>query len=84
MKTRIVVHIALNAENERVGSLVEVAGRLINFDVFRPHIWSKRSSSKWIGMLFNTLESVPFWKAQCKKSHKVARFQRVTLIGESK
>ena len=31
MKTRIVVHIALNAKNESVGNLVEVAGRLIPF-----------------------------------------------------
>lgn len=84
MKTRIVVHIALNAKNERIGSLVEAAGRLIPFDGFRPYIWSKRSSSEWIDMHFNALESVPFWKAHCKKSHKVVRFQRVTLIGESK
>ena len=84
MKTRVVVHIALNAKNERVGSLVEAAGRLIPFDGFRPRIWSKQSSSEWIDMHFNTFESVPFWKAQCKKLHKVVRFQRVTLIGESK
>ena len=32
MKTRTVVHIALNDKNERVGNLVEVAGRLIPFD----------------------------------------------------
>ena len=84
MKTRIVVHIALNAKNERVGSLVEAAGRLIPFYGFRPHLWSKRSSSEWIDMHFDALESVQFWKVHCKKSDKVVRFQRVTLIGESK
>lgn len=75
MKTRIAVHIALNAKNERVSSLVEAAGRLIPFEGFRPHIWHKRRSSEWIGMHFNVLESVPFWKARCKKWHKAVRFQ---------
>ena len=32
MKTRTVVHIALNAKNERVVNLVEVAGRLITVE----------------------------------------------------
>ena len=31
MKTRIVVHIALNAKGERVGSAIEGAGRLLPF-----------------------------------------------------
>ena len=58
MKTRIVVHIALNAKNERVGNLVEVAGRLIPFDGYGiadfSIAWRGRDSSTWISDDYNT------------------------------
>ena len=86
MKTRIVVHIALNAKNERVGNLVEVAGRLISFGggSLGLSYWSERKASTWIENDWYTVGSLKKWKDYCKKASKAVRFQRVTLIGESK
>ena len=86
MKTRTVVHIALNAKNERVGNLVEVVGRLIPFGggSLVLSYWTKRKASTWIENDWYTMGSLKEWKAYCKEAYKAVRFQRVTLIGESK
>ena len=88
MKTRIVVHIALNAKNERVGNLVEAAGRLIPFDGYGlaefSIAWRGRNSSTWIRDDYNTECSLKKWKKDAAKFDKAVRFQHVTLIGESK
>ena len=86
MKTRIVVHIALNAKNEQVSNLVEVAGRLIPFEGGSLGLayWSKRKASTWIKDDWATMESLKEWKDFCKEASKAVRFQRITLIGESK
>lgn len=88
MKTRTVVHIALNAKNERVGNLVEVAGRLIQFDgygiAYFSIAWRGRNSSTWIRDDYSTECSLKKWKKDAAKFDKAVRFQRVTLIGESK
>ena len=85
MKTRIVVHIALNAKGKRVGALFCVAGRFIPFycdsklqkEAIRPTFF-------WIYDGFYTVESVTHWKSYCKSVEKAVRFQRVTLLGEAK
>ena len=84
MKTRIVVHIALNAKNERVGNLVEVAGRLIPFGGGSLGLayWTKCKASTWIEADLDTSGSLKEWKDYCKEASKAVRFQRVTLIGE--
>ena len=86
MKTRTVVHIGLNAKNERVGNLVEVAGRLIPFGGGSLGLayWTKRKASTWIEYDWHAMGSLKKWKDYCKKASKAVRFQRVTLIGESK
>ena len=86
MKTRTVVHIALNAKNERVCNLVEVAGRLIPFggDSLWLAYWPKRKVSTLIKDGWATIESLKEWKDYRKEASKAVRFQRVTLIGESK
>ena len=86
MKTRTVVHIALNAKNERVGNLVEVAGRLIPFGGGSLGLacWTKRKASTWIEADWHTMGSLKEWKDYCKEASKAVRFQRITLIGESK
>lgn len=83
MKTRMVVHIALNAKNERVGKLFCLDGRLI------PLIDDNAPSKdvKWIlrGISeFHTSPSLKKWKDYCMRAERAVRFQRVTLIGESK
>ena len=85
MKTRMVVHIALNAKNERVGSLVEAAGRLIPF-YYASKLQKEaiRPTSFWLYDGFYTIQSVKYWKSYCKSVKNAVRFQRVTLIGESK
>ena len=87
MKTRIVVHIALNAKNERVGNLVEVAGRLIPFEGYcfgnSYNRWSKRVANDWIDINCIT-PTLKKWKKESAEFDRAVRFQRVTLIGESK
>jgi hypothetical protein len=88
MKTRTVVHIALNAKNQRVGNLVEAAGRLIPFEgwcfTHRSEMWGCRAASEWIDDDYNTESTLKKWKKDAAKFYKAVRFQRVTLIGESK
>ena len=85
MKTRTVVHIALNAKNERVGCLMCVAGRFIPFsDSSELQKEARRPSSFWLYGGFYTVVSVKAWKSYSKSVEKAVRFQRVTLIGESK
>ena len=85
MKTRTVVHIALNAKNERVGYLMCVAGRFIPFsDNSELQKEARRPSSFWLYDGFYTVVSVKAWKSYSKSVEKAVRFQRVTLIGESK
>ena len=83
MKTRIVVHIALNAKGDMVGKLFCLDGRLIPFsDDNAPH-----KDVKWLlrGIgTFCTLPSLKKWKDYCKRAERAVRFQRVTLLGEIK
>lgn len=82
MKNRIVVHIALNAENKRVGALVEVAGRMIHFfgDLDLNNSISKPTSI-WMNAHYGTVPTVSYWKSFSKKADRAVRFQRVTLVG---
>ena len=85
MKTRIVVHIALNAKCERVGCLMCVVGKFIPFsDGSKLQKEARRPSLFWLYGGFYIVESVKAWKSYCKSVEKAVRFQRVTLIGESK
>ena len=88
MKTRMVVHIALNAKNERVCILVDTCGRLIPLDgeamCHGASFWPKRNARTWIEGGWATMKSLKEWKDYCKESSKAVRFQRVTLLGETK
>jgi len=85
MKTRIVAHIALNAKNERVGYLMCVAGKFIPFsDGSKLQKEARRPTSFWLYSGFYMVVSVNAWKDYSKLVEKAVRFQRVTLIGESK
>ena len=82
MKTRIVVHIALNAKGERVGKLFCLDGRLIPLsDENAPS-----KDAKWLlrGISeFYTSPSLKHWKGYCKRAERAVRFQRLTLLGET-
>ena len=83
MKTRIVVHIALNAKNERVGSAVEAAGRLLPFGGYvNFEEWNNRKASYWIDSVFGAVASFEKWKIYTK-NYNAVRFQRVTVLGEA-
>ena len=88
MKTRVVVHIALNAKGERVGNLVEAAGRLIPFEGYSlaefSIAWRAKNSSVWIRADYLTARSLKKWKKDAAKFDKAVRFQRVILLGETK
>ena len=84
MKTRIVVHIALNAKNERVGHLVCAAGMLIPFSLPTAfHKDKNKPISFWMNS-FADMPSVKHWKQYCKEVERAVRFQRVTLLGETR
>ena len=84
MKTRMVVHIALNAKNERVGKLFCCAGRFIPFGDNDSLEKDNKYLARYTGDLFYTMPSLKHWKAYCKRAEKAVRFQRVTLLGETK
>ena len=88
MKTRIVVHIALNAEGKRVGCLVCVAGRFIPFEGWsfteRLKTWEQRSITEWMDSDYGVEEELSEWKSFSRRYNKAVRFQRVTLLGETK
>ena len=83
MKTRIVVHIALNAKGERVGKLFCCAGRFIPFSDDDSLEKDSKVLSRYTGDLFYKMPSVNHWKDYCKRVEKAVRFQRVTLLGET-
>ena len=84
MKTRIVVHIALDKSGFRVGKLFCVAGRFVPFGDFDNLSSDKDRPTHYFTSGFYTMPSVQYWKGYCKRVDKAVRFQRVTLIGESK
>ena len=89
MKTRIVVHIALNAKGERVLCAVESCGRIIPFEAntINRIIETQKAgnrSSYWMSNRLTSFASVEYWKKRAKQTYRAVRFQRVTLIGESK
>lgn len=85
MKTRIVVHIALNAKNERVGCLVNVCGILIGFSGDHSFVGFKSQPvNHWLTIGNRSMKSLKKWKEKMKVVENSVRFQRVTLIGESK
>ena len=84
MKTRVVVHIALNAKGERVGKLFCCAGRFIPFGDDDSLEKDNKTMSRHVGDLFYTMPSVTHWKKYCRDVERAVRFQRVTLLGETK
>ena len=84
MKTRIVVHIALNAKGERVGKLFCCAGRFIPFSDDNSLEKDNKTLARYTGDLFYAVPSVKHWKGYCKRVEHAVRFQRVTLLGETK
>ena len=80
IKQRIVLHIALNAKGDRVGSAVSACGRLIPFGGYVNSEWSEKRAEYWLDDGFIAFESVAYWKEYAKNDGAV-RFQRVMLIG---
>ena len=84
MKTRIIVHIALNAKGERDGKLFCCAGRFIPFSDDENLEKDNKMMARYTGGLFYTMHSVKHWKDYCKRVERAVRLQRVTLLGETK
>ena len=78
------MHIALNAKGERVNLLVNAAGQLI--PVLYPDIYwlTDITAMELLGHNFYSFVTVANWKSDVKTRYRAVRFQRVTLIGESK
>ena len=85
MQTRIIIHRAYKG-NESLSILIEVAGRLIGFPLltlYHHEILQERSAAKWASMHFVTKPSLKAWK-QGRKAEGATRFERVTLLGETR
>ena len=85
MQTRIIIHRAYKG-NELLSILIEVAGRLIGFPpltLYHREILQKRSAAEWACMPFITNPSLKAWK-QRLKAEGATRFERVTLLGETR
>lgn len=83
MKTRLLVHIALNAKGARVGYLVCAAGRFIPFqgNTEFEHDRNERPSF-WLEN-FSSFHSVYHFKSFAKQWFRAVRFQRVILEGDA-
>ena len=84
IKHRTLVHIALNAKGERVNMLVQVGGQLIPFLYCSLDGITDRTAMQWVDYNFCTFEDIAHWKSDVKKRYRAVRFQRVTLLGETK
>ena len=85
MKTRIITHCAYKG-NEPLSILIEVAGRLIGFPpqtLYHRKVLQERSAAKWASMSFITTPSLKEWK-QGRKAEGATRFERMTLLGETR
>ena len=85
MQTRIIIHRAYKG-NEPLSILIEVAGRLIDFPPLTQYhrkVQQERSAAKWASMPFITSPSLKEWKQE-QKAEGATRFERVTLLGETR
>lgn len=89
MQTRIIVHKAFDKAELR-GVLVEVSGRLIGFPadlldnyLHIQHI-RKRSATEWMTLNFVLTQSLSDWKHRMRKNRRAHRFERVTLLGDTR
>lgn len=85
MQTRIIIHRAYKG-NEPLFILIEVAGRLIGFSLlslYHRKVLQERSAAKWASIHFIINPSLKEWK-QGRKAEGATRFERVTLLGETR
>lgn len=82
MQKRLVCHVAFNANNEQVGVLVSVTGRLISMSRMDVDDFRFTDTNDWDGGYITT-PSVKVWKCRVKKYARAVRFQRVTLLGDN-
>ena len=85
MQTRIIIHKAYRG-HEPMLILVMVAGRYISFPplaTYHRKILQERSAAEWASMPFIISPSLKAWK-QRQKAEGATRFERVTLLGETR
>ena len=89
MQTRIIIHKAYN-KSELVGALAEVSGRLIGFppcsveDDHHVRMMTERSATSWAAIGFHLTPSLKGWKNRMRKRRRAHRFERVTLLGDTR
>ena len=89
MQTRIIVHKAFDKAELR-GVLVEVSGRLVGFpaglldDYLHMRCIRKRSATEWMTINFTLTPSLSAWKHRMRKNRRAHRFERVTLLGDTR
>ena len=89
MQTRIIVHKAFDKAELR-GVLVEVSGRLVGFpadllDNYLHMRWiRKRSATEWMTLDFIITQSLSAWKHRMRKNRRAHRFERVTILGDTR
>lgn len=85
MQTRIIIHRAYKG-NEPLSILIEVAGRLSGYpslSLYHRKVMQERSAAKWTNIPFIINLSLKEWK-QGRKAEGATRFERVTLLGETR
>ena len=85
MQTRIIIHKAYRGR-EPMLILAEVAGRYIGFPPLTTHhrkILQERSAAEWASLPFIISPTLTAWK-QRQKAEGATRFERVTLLGETR
>jgi len=79
---RTMVHIALNAKNERVGCLVATCGKFIPFTHYADDLidMKHRKINYWMNADWGMFDSVKEWKRFKRQASRAVRFQRVMLV----
>lgn len=88
MQTRFILHIGYQ-RNTPVAYMVEVGGQFIgftnNFTAPGDPIFGRHQPTlKWIECGFRTTRSLAKWKAHAKLCYRAHRFERVTILGDTR
>lgn len=88
MQTRFILHVGYQ-RNTPVAYMAEVGGQFISFtNKFTapgcPIAGRHRPITKWLERGFMPTRSLAAWKARARQHYRARRFERVTILGDTK
>ena len=88
MQTRFILHVGYQ-RNTPVAYMVEVGGQYIGFTGSftrpgEPIVGQHRPVKQWLKRGFLLTRSLAEWKAHARSSYGANRFERVTILGDTR